>query len=330
MLDTRTSHTTTSAPTTQLSSAQVSPSQVSSAQHNPNHNEAQTPRSVDAVYRPPGVHWVGDGFRVHGYFNSIPDAARRLSPFLLLDYHPAHNYEPTERPRGVGVHPHRGFETVTLAFQGAVAHHDSAGNGGVIGPGGVQWMTAASGILHKEYHEAEYARRGGAFQMAQLWVNLPKAHKMDPPRYQGLTAAEMGQVTLPDEAGQVRVVAGQFQDVRGPAKTFSPIELYHVQLKAGHSIEFPLPQDHNAAVLMMDGTLSIGAESVANQHDFVIFKRDGNTLRVTAQSDAEWLVMSGQPIDEPVVQYGPFVMNTEQEIQQAFQDYNHGKFGRLV
>jgi redox-sensitive bicupin YhaK (pirin superfamily) len=191
-------------------------------------------------------------------------------------------------------------------------------------------MTAASGILHKEYHEAEFSRRGGTFQMAQLWVNLPQAHKMDPPRYQGLTAAEMGQVTLPDGAGSVRVVAGQFQDARGPAKTFSPIELYHVELKAGRSIELPLPNSYNVAFLIMDGTVSLDADSVAQKHDLVVFKHDGDTLRVTAQSDAEWLVMSGEPIDEPVVQYGPFVMNTQQEIQEAFQDYNRGKFGHLV
>lgn len=287
-------------------------------------------RSVNAVYRPPGLHWVGDGFRVHGYFNTIPEAARRLSPFLLLDYHPAYDYEPTDSPRGVGVHPHRGFETVTIAFQGSVAHHDSAGNGGVIGPGDVQWMTAASGILHKEYHEAEFARRGGTFQMAQLWVNLPRAHKMDAPRYQGLTSAEMGEVNLPDGAGQVRVVAGQFQDARGPAKTFSPIELYHIKLKAGRSLEVPLPQSYNVALLIMDGTLAFSDATSAQKHDFVIFKHDGDALRVTAQADAEWLVMSGEPIDEPVVQYGPFVMNTPQEIQQAFVDYNQGKFGSLV
>jgi quercetin 2,3-dioxygenase len=289
-----------------------------------------TQRSVDAVYQAPGLHWVGDGFRVHGYFNAIPDAVRRLSPFLLLDYHPAHNYTPSTEARGVGVHPHRGFETVTLAFQGSVAHHDSAGNSGVIGPGDVQWMTAASGILHKEYHEAEFARRGGNFQMAQLWVNLPKAHKMDPPRYQGLTSKEMGEVVLPKGAGTVRVVAGEFQGTRGPAKTFSPIELYHVQLSAGGTVELPLPKSYNTAFLIMGGEVSFGDKVSAKQHDFVIFKHDGDRVRVNAATAAELIVMSGEPIDEPVVQYGPFVMNTQQEIREAFTAFSEGKFGVLV
>src|SRR6478735_2946607 len=288
-----------------------------------------TQRRVAGVYGGAPFHMVGDGFRVSNYFPSGNDFGAKISPFFLFDYHAPHVYAPADRARGVGSHPHRGFETVTIAFQGSVAHHDSAGNGGVIGPGDVQWMTAASGILHKEYHEAEFARRGGTFQMAQLWVNLPRAHKMDAPRYQGLTSAEMGEVNLLDGAGQVRVVAGQFQDARGPAKTFSPIELYHIKLKAGRSLEVPLPQSYNVALLIMDGTLEFSDETSAQKHDFVIFKHDGDALRVTAQADAEWLVMSGEPIDEPVVQYGPFVMNTPQEIQQAFVDYNQGKFGSL-
>lgn len=292
--------------------------------------DGETLRSVDAIYRPPGLHWVGDGFRVHGYFSAIPDAVRRLSPFLLLDYHPSYNYPPTESPRGVGVHPHRGFETVTLAFQGSVAHHDSAGGGGVIGPGDVQWMTAASGILHKEYHEAEYARRGGAFQMAQLWVNLPKAHKMGPPRYQGITAAQISHVALPDSAGEVRVVAGKFNGAVGPAKTFSEIELYHLKLNAGGQVTLPFPRAHNTAFLMMAGEVTLNNATSVSQHELVLFGHDGNLVRVTAKEDSELLVMSGEPIDEPVVQYGPFVMNTRQEIEQAFSDFSKNKFGYLA
>ncbi len=286
-------------------------------------------RTVDAVYRPPPLHWVGDGFRVHGYFSTIPAAVRRLSPFLMLDYHPAYDYSPTGTPRGVGVHPHRGFETVTIAFEGSVAHHDSEGNGGVIGPGDVQWMTAASGILHKEYHEAEFARRGGTFHMAQLWVNLPKTHKMSPPGYQGLTAAQMGEVTLQNGAGVVRVVAGEYEGAKGPARTFTPIDLYHVRLNANGSASFTLPRHHNTAFLVMRGAVSFGGESTAKENDFVLFRHDGDVIEATASSDAELLVLSGEPIDEPVVQYGPFVMNSQQEIIQAVHDFNDGKFGHL-
>lgn len=297
--------------------------------------DRETLRSVDAIYHRPGLHWVGDGFRVHGYFSAIPDAVRRLSPFLLLDYHPSYNYPPTEEARGVGVHPHRGFETVTLAFQGTVAHHDSAGGGGVIGPGDVQWMTAASGILHKEYHEAEYARRGGAFQMAQLWVNLPKAHKMEPPRYQGITAAQIPHLALPDNAGVLRVVAGKFGGTLGPAKTFSPIDLYHLKLNAGGRVTLPFPRAYNTAFLMMAGEVSLNDTGSNNttsisQHELVLFNHDGDLVRVTANADSELLVMSGEPIDEPIVQYGPFVMNTHQEIEQAFSDFNQNKFGQLT
>src|SRR5262245_13651938 len=194
-------------------------------------------REIEGIYAAPNLHWVGDGFRVAGYFNVIPDAARKLDPFLLLDYHPPYDYPPTLARRGVGVHPHRGFETVTLAFQGSVAHHDSAGNGGVIGPGDVQWMTAASGILHQEYHEAGFARTGGTFQMAQLWVNLPRKHKLAAPAYQGLLSSEMGQVTLPDN-GVVRVIAGEYRGVPGPARTFTRINMLHAHLNVDGEVDF--------------------------------------------------------------------------------------------
>ena len=290
--------------------------------------QAQRPREIDGVYRAPGIHWVGDGFRVLGYFSRIPDAVRKLSPFLLLDYHPSHVYAPSARPRGVGVHPHRGFETVTLAWQGSVAHHDSAGGGGVIGPGDAQWMTAASGVLHKEYHEENFSRAGGAFHMAQLWVNLPRAHKMDPPRYQGLTAGEMGLVTLPDGAGTVRIIAGEFQGVRGPAKTFTPVDVLDVDLVAGKGIELPLRARHNVAILVMKGSGDVNGTPIV-EHDLVVFARDGERIRVEADEDAKLLVLAGEPIDEPVVQYGPFVMNSDREIHQAIVDFESGKFGDL-
>ncbi len=285
-------------------------------------------RAIEGIYGAPGLHWVGDGFRVAGYFSAIPDAVRKLDPFLLLDYHPTYSYPPAARPRGVGVHPHRGFETVTLAWQGSVAHHDSTGSGGVIGPGDVQWMTAASGILHKEYHEANWARQGGPFQMAQLWVNLPRAHKMDPPRYQAMVADQMGLVTLPGDSGVVRIVAGEFQGVRGPAKTYTPINVFDVRLNAVGKVELTFQSHHNAGLLVMKGDVTING-SKATLHDFVVFKNLGERLVIEAGSEAQLLVLSGEPINEPVVQYGPFVMNTEPEIAQAVADVNSGKFGYL-
>jgi quercetin 2,3-dioxygenase len=285
-------------------------------------------RKVAGVYSAPPLHWVGDGFRVAGYFSRIPGGMQRLSPFLLLDYHPPYDYTPTERPRGVGVHPHRGFETVTLAWQGSVAHHDSAGGGGVIGPGDVQWMTAGAGVLHKEYHEASFARRGGPFHMAQLWVNLPRAHKMHPPRYQGLLAEQMGVVTLPNEAGTVRVIAGEHEGVRGPAKTFTPIHLLDVRLNEGGTVRFTWPPRHTTALLVMEGDVLVnGAAATAN--DFVLFDRVGERVEVEARTGAHLLVLNGEPIDEPVAQFGPFVMNTRQEIVEAFADLEGGKFGYL-
>lgn len=286
-------------------------------------------RAIDAIYRAPGLHWVGDGFRVAGYFSAIPDAVRKLDPFLLLDYHPEHNYPPTTRSRGVGVHPHRGFETVTIAFQGSVAHHDSSGGGGVIGPGDVQWMTAASGILHKEYHEENFSRTGGPFQMVQLWVNLPRKHKMDPPRYQGLLSTEMGTVTLPDEAGIVRVIAGEYEGVRGPAKTFSPINIYDARLSDKGRIEFSFPALETVALLIMKGDVTINGSARAGTNDFVLFQHAGERVAIEAAGDAQLLVLNGAQLREPVVQYGPFVMNTEDEIAQAVSDFNQGKFGYL-
>lgn len=286
-------------------------------------------REIAVIRRPPPLHWVGDGFRVAGYFNTIPDAARKLSPFLLLDYHPSFEYAPSETPRGVGVHPHRGFETVTIAWEGSVAHHDSAGNSGVIGPGDVQWMTAASGILHKEYHERSFARQGGPFRMYQLWVNLPRAHKMDPPGYQGITADRIGQVTLPGDAGRVRIIAGEYQGIRGPARTFTPVDLFDVQLNPGGTAELAFPARHNTALLVMKGDVVINDEHRAALHDFVLFANRGERISVQATTGAELLVMSGEPIVEPIVSYGPFVMNEKREILEAISDFESGKFGHL-
>lgn len=283
-------------------------------------------RTVSGVYGAPGLHWVGDGFRVAGYFNGIPKVTARLSPFLLLDYHPPYDYPPTKWPRGVGVHPHRGFETVSIAWEGSVAHHDSAGGGGVIGPGDVQWMTAGSGVLHKEYHEAGYAERGGTFHMAQLWVNLPREHKMSPPRYQALTAKEIGVVALPK--GTVRVIAGTFGGVTGPAQTFTPIDLFDIRLEAGGKLPLSRPAHHNVSLLVMKGAVTINGAK-AKLHDLVVLANDGERVLVEATADAQLLLLGGEPIDEPVVQHGPFVMNTREEIAQAFADLRDGKFGTL-
>jgi quercetin 2,3-dioxygenase len=286
-------------------------------------------RKIAGVYQGAGFHWVGDGFRVTNYFPLANDLAKRLSPFVMLDYHAPFEYTPTDKPRGVGVHPHRGFETVTLAFEGKVAHHDSAGNAGVIGPGDVQWMTAASGVLHKEYHEREFARAGGTMHMAQIWVNLPKAHKMDQPRYQSILAADKGNVALPGGAGQVRVIAGEYDGARGPAKTFTPINMFEVLLKRGGRAPFSFPARQNAAVLVMKGAVTInGAQG--RELDLVVFDNEGDEIEIAAADASNLLVLNGEPINEPIVQHGPFVMNSTDEIQQAFVDFRNGKFGSLA
>ncbi len=282
-------------------------------------------RKIEGIYRGAPFHWVGDGFRVTNYFPSGNRFGARVSPFILMDYHPPYRYSPTESTqRGVGPHPHRGFETVTLAFEGKVAHHDNAGHTGVIGPGDVQWMTAARGVLHKEYHEREFARTGGTFHMMQLWVNLPKAHKMDAPRYQALAARQIGQVGLADGGGCVRVIAGEYQGVRGPALTFTPVDLFDLRLDKGQA-SFDFARRQNTLMLVMRGELEVNDLTV-RALDLVLFGNEGQNIKVRASQPACALVLSGEPIDEPIVQYGPFVMNTEQEIRQAIDDYNSGRF----
>jgi quercetin 2,3-dioxygenase len=286
-------------------------------------------RVIEGIYPAPALHWVGNGFHVAGYFSSIAEAARKLDPFLLLDYHPEAEYAPSARPRGVGVHPHRGFETVTLAWQGSVAHHDSAGGGGIIGPGDVQWMTAASGVLHKEYHERTFSQRGGTFQMAQLWVNLPRALKMAPPRYQPIVSEQMGLVTLPDAAGTVRVIAGEHLGVRGPAQTFTPIRILDARLRPGGRMALSFPAKETTAILVISGEVRIHGDRVAHANDFVLFGDSGEHIDIVAGAETQLLVLNGERIGEPVVQHGPFVMNTRAEIAAAYQDLQGGKFGHL-
>ena len=288
-----------------------------------------TKRSVETVLAPPPPHMVGDGFRVHNFFPGSYDIPQdRLSPFFLLDYNAPVDFPARENPRGVGVHPHRGFETVTFAFKGSVAHHDSAGHSGVIGEGGVQWMTAGSGVLHKEYHEQEFSRTGGVFHMAQLWVNLPKKHKMEAPRYQAINRSDMALVNLPDGKSEARVIAGEVFGVKGPAETWSPVIAAVVRIGADGNADFNLPASYNSTVLMVEGAAVVNGVPAPQDH-LVIFRNDGDGVAVTSQAGATLLVLSGEPLNEPIVAYGPFVMNTVEEIKQAYADVAAGKFGVL-
>jgi len=285
-------------------------------------------KSIESVIAPPPPHMVGDGFRVHGFFPGGKIDKKRMSPFFLMDYNSKVEFSPTDKPRGVGVHPHRGFETVTLAYHGKVAHHDSAGNSGIIGEGDVQWMTAASGLLHKEYHEESFAKAGGIFQMVQLWVNLPAKYKMTKPKYQEITNNMMGKYELPGDKGLVEVIAGEFENVKGPASTFTPLHVYNARLKKEAILELKFPSTYNTGILMIEGSATINGKTAPPDH-FVLFKNDGETIAVEAAEDAILLVLSGEPINEPIAQYGPFLMNTREELEQAIDDLNAGKFGVL-
>ncbi|MCL4741082.1 MAG: pirin family protein [Phycisphaerales bacterium] len=285
------------------------------------------PRHVESVLPSPPTHWVGDGFPVSSVI-SPRSVGSRLSPFVLMDYAPPARFEPSSEPRGVDTHPHRGFETVTVVFQGELEHRDSAGNSGRIGPGDVQWMTAGSGVLHEEKHSREFTRSGGTFEVAQLWVNLPARHKMTPPRYQELRADAIPTVQLPGGAGTVRIIAGEFGGVRGPAATVTPIVLWDVRLGAGARAELPIPDGHNAGVFVRTGSIRIGGTHGAGEGELAVLSRAGGGALVESGDGADLLVLAGEPIDEPVVTYGPFVMNTEAEVRQAVEDVRAGRFGR--
>ena len=285
-----------------------------------------TIKSVSAVLAAPAPHMVGDGFKVSNFF---PGGYKiKMSPFYMLDFNDKMDLPPTHQLRGVGVHPHRGFETVTIAYHGAIAHHDSAGNSGIIYPGDVQWMTAASGILHKEYHEKEFSKKGGPFQMVQLWVNLPAKDKMSKPKYQAIQNDTIGSYVLPLNAGTVEVIAGQYMDIKGAATTFSPMSVYNVRLNADGEVTFSFPADFNTGILIVEGNLVVNGEQAAG-NEFVYFKNHGEEIKVKASQDSIILVLSGEPIHEPIAQYGPFLMNNQAEIKLAISDYNEGKFGYL-
>ncbi len=287
-------------------------------------------RNIEKIIPPPPVHWVGDGFRVHNFIpHTAPMTRERMSPFILLDYNAKYYFPPAERPRGVGVHPHRGFETVSIAYKGKIAHHDSFGNSGVIDEGDVQWMTASSGLLHKEYHEKEFSARGGLFQMAQLWVNLPAKFKMSPPKYQAITGNDMGKFLLPDGAGVVEVIAGDYKTVKGPAFTFSPVTLINAKLEKGGKADFSFPADYNTCAVVIEGSIILNDIEKAESDHFVLFGNDGEDFTIEASEKAIVLIMSGEPINEPIAAQGPFVMNTQTEIMKAYADINRGRFGFL-
>ena len=309
------------------------------------------------IPQPAAPGMVGDGFRVYNY---IPGggglagseiAQERISPFLMLDFNAEIDFGPSAQVRGVGVHPHKCFETVTVAYKGSVAHADSAGNKGTINPGDVQWMTAGSGILHKEFHEEEFSRTGGPFEMVQLWVNLPKRHKLTNPHYQGLVADQMGKVELPDGQGRVNVIAGTFVlsespvsgnpgssqtgsggnsggGTRGPAETYTPINLFDLRLNKGARVTTTIPANHNTALLVVNGSAGVNGQTVA-EHSFVLFENAGEEIEITTSEGAVILLLSGEPIDEPIVAYGPFVMNTTEEIIESIREVQAGKFGEL-
>jgi quercetin 2,3-dioxygenase len=285
-------------------------------------------KNVQGILHAPAGHWVGDGFPVRSLFSYHSHAAA-VSPFLLLDYAGPAEFGPAERPRGVGEHPHRGFETVTIVYQGEVEHRDSGGGGGRIGPGDVQWMTAAAGVVHDEFHSREFTRNGGTLEMVQLWVNLPAAKKMSTPRYQPIVDSDIPVVPLADDAGRVRVIAGTFAGSNGPARTHTPMNVWDVRLRAGHGADFELADGWTTLAVVLHGSIRANGGDTAGEAQLVAFDRAGSRVTIEALEDATVLLLSGEPIDEPIAGYGPFVMNTQDEIRQAITDFNSGRFGQL-
>ena len=287
-------------------------------------------KKVIGVYRNQNMHWVGDGFPVKNLF-SYDRLGQAISPFLLLDYASPYKFDPTKAQHGVGSHPHRGFETVTIAYKGEVTHKDSYGGGGTIKTGDVQWMTAGSGLVHEEYHSKEFAETGGLFEMVQLWVNLPARDKMTKPKYQGIEAKDIPVIQFEQNAGQLRVIAGKFAEQQGPATTFSPVNVWDAVLNAGHAEQIYVPVDHTSLIVVLEGELLINDTQTVQDNSLVIFGKDGEAqIKVNAVQDTKFLVLTGRPLNEPIEGYGPFVMNTKDEIIAAFNDFNNGKFGEIA
>ena len=288
-------------------------------------------KTVEAIIAPSEPHFVGDGFRVHNFIPSFPSLSmKRMSPFILLDYNSKYQFSAREIPRGVGVHPHRGFETVTIAYKGKVEHHDSSGGGGIIEEGDVQWMTAAAGILHKEFHEKEWSKNGGEFQMVQVWINLPAKDKTSSPKYQALSNNRIQRFILNKQQGELEIIAGNYQGIQGAASTFTPIHLYNAKLNQDSEVEFLFPKEYNTALLVIEGDITVNESSNAPFNHFVLLKNDGEKIKIKANEKSIVLILSGEPIDEPIAAHGPFVMNNPEELVQAFEDYNTGKFGVLA
>lgn len=287
-------------------------------------------KKVIGVYRNQNMHWVGDGFPVKNLF-SYDRLGQAISPFLLLDYASPYKFDPTKAQHGVGSHPHRGFETVTIAYKGEVTHKDSYGGGGTIKTGDVQWMTAGSGLVHEEYHSKEFAETGGLFEMVQLWVNLPARDKMTKPKYQGIEAKDIPVIQFEQNAGQLRVIAGKFAEQQGPATTFSPVNVWDAVLNAGRTEQIYVPVDHTSLIIVLEGELLINDTQTVQDNSLVIFGKDGEAqIKVNAVQDTRFLVLTGRPLNEPIEGYGPFVMNTKDEIMAAFNDFNNGKFGEIA
>ncbi|MFV3327489.1 pirin family protein [Pseudomonas sp. NY15372] len=286
-------------------------------------------KKILGIHRSPHGHWVGDGFPVRSLF-TYDNLARHISPFLLLDYAGPHDFTPTTARRGVGQHPHRGFETVTIVYQGELEHRDSTGAGGLIGPGDVQWMTAANGILHEEFHSPAFARTGGTLEMVQLWVNLPARDKRAAAGYQTLLSTDIPVVSLEGEAGSLRVIAGAYQGHQGPARTFTAMDVWDLRLRAGATLQLPIAAGRNAALVVLRGNVRVNGEREAGPASLVLLARDGEHVQVEALEEVSLLLLSGEPIDEPIVGYGPFVMNSQAEIAESFADFQAGRFGQMV
>jgi len=286
-------------------------------------------KKVRGIYSNPRGHWVGDGFPVRSLFD-YQGLGKQLSPFLMLDYAGPAEFSPANKPRGVGQHPHRGFETVTIVYEGEVAHQDSTGRGGVIGPGDVQWMTAGAGILHEEFHSESFTREGGRLHMVQLWVNLPAKDKMTTPGYQAILNADIARVALEGGAGKARVIAGDFDGAQGAARTFSPLQVIDLLIKAGRTVRLPVTAGWNTALVMLSGNARINGEHAAHEAQLVVLSQEGDALLLEAETEVKALLLSGQPLNEPIVGHGPFVMNTVEEIRQAIVDFNNGQFGHMT
>jgi len=284
---------------------------------------------VQKIISPPPAHFVGDGFRVHNFIPGKELSMERMDPFILLDYNATYVFPPSKIPKGVGVHPHKGFETVTIAYKGRVEHGDSSGGGGIIGEGDVQWMTAGSGVLHKEFHETQWSKHGGEFQMIQLWVNLPAKDKKLPPTYQAITNDTIERFSLDNNLGEIEVIAGQYQDVQGVANTFTPINMYNLKAQKGAVTTYSFPADYNCFLLVLEGQIKVNNEAVIATDHFVLFDNEGEEFAVEVVENAMVCIVAGKPINEPIVHYGPFVMNTQEEIVEAIAEFQSGKFGTL-